>query len=601
MFIFSLCSVSFYINNVIITKQMEVISKDLSFEIVSTKFDHIKIIENADGAIIVIPTLINSEILITKSVFIACGSVTSSTGGVFSTCSSNIVNSTCFFSCYSKEYQNFYLNGVVTLNDVSCLQREHYFSASSVYGMISKASHIKNSNFSENLSGMAGFKLISDTSVQNSIIFTSFINMKSNDENSFFIFYANLALDLTNFINCSSKNGPQFVLLSSEIRFCSCVIINSPKIALGGIFYDCYLDSSPEKNVTYQSCYFLSNYPTILYQINGCFSYESNCYIETSSVPQNRISENGSVSCYEVNFCLFYGLNSSSNGGSIYLQASLISLSIFSSSFINCSTCSSLRKSMGGAIYFSSNDGIFIMKNSCGNKCLSDTAHFSFISVEMITINLTTVCQCSPKKLKNVGASLSISQGFIIINSSNNYPSSFESILSTGYVIIKNSAFVNNGAALGYIIKTDTINIQNSNICYNNADFGIFSSNSASIHNSLIMGNTAISIFDVTFGSIINSFIDFVILNDKIVRINTTLITIFDPWITIDNQVLCQMTTLPRPTPQERDQTNYSTPAFIILVVVILSLCAFLFNVKIQQRRLENTALIQQSIITDFG
>ena len=71
-------------------------------------FDHRKVIDNADGAIIVILTLMKSEIFITRSILLRVGRLHQVREVFIRLVIPILLIYLVFFSCNSKEYQYFY-------------------------------------------------------------------------------------------------------------------------------------------------------------------------------------------------------------------------------------------------------------------------------------------------------------------------------------------------------------------------------------------------------------------------------------------------------------------------------------------------------------
>jgi len=589
---------------------MAIMIKDPVFQICDSRFISIKYSGYDGGAIFIEQIGINATLFINTSVFCKCSSENNWGGALYVICFSFNMDSCCFRDCFALGSQNYYFVGNLGYykhSSISCSEHTYHFknSIERVFSLFSLNGQTTNSNCSDFLSLHSGFFIGSSYLGVHNNSFNMYKSLESTKEYSFSFKQTEVHFIHTNFLKCSCDSIQQMSLMESYVELVDCVIIECPKLSIGLYCIDCFFDIGQEANASYIGCSFFTK--ASFHEINrrDCYGFYSDCAIISSKTPNSTFVETEFQQCYQIINCEFFSLSITTNGGAIYIVSPLVAVSIFTTIFFNCSSYCDHNYLHGGAIYFSSKYGVFNMTKSCGFGCYSNTGHMAGINVddiESMQVNLSSICMCSPSNVKLYGASLELSFGFLVINSSNNHPDGYSSIFSTSPIYIDHSIFSNNVANDGMLIYSLKCTFNN---CYfNGNDCALFLLN---CHNVIMTGcifmeNNVTNVFNTDDGYIIDCIIDFDLVQLMFLLHvslhNVTEKTNVPPFTSIDNDLLCRKKPV---IPEKAYHIDEKTIIIMIFVVITIVLSIITIKIKNKQQLLEESSLIQRSVHLDFG
>jgi len=580
------------------------ILKEASYYIFDVKFLNIKL-SGSDGGAIYLDQFNNSAtVSLNRTIFYEC--VASRGGAIYSTCSLLKMRACCFLNCNAVIGQDFILSqfegkyqiGLVTCSDHGGSQDNQ---CSYLFSMTYLVGNTKNSNFSNFKSKNYGFMLIDNEN--NNFSFSTFSSLESNHQYSFFLINSGVEFSNMNFVDCNSAKENQFYLSISHVVFSQCIIHNCTKLTIGIPCIDCFFDVAEEPSGIYTNCSFLTRAPLINMSNLDCYSFDNNCSIFSYESINSTITQHGYSSCFFVDKCLFYGIHSNSNGGSMSLTSPFISLIVISSVFSNSSSHNNFDSVSGGGIYFVSMHGRFSMIRSCGFNCHSDSAHMACIILDdnsYIMFNISTITSCSPLNRNLIGSSMEISNSILSINSSNNFPNDYSSILSFSKLIIDFSLLLNNTASNGVLLYSINCDMSYSCMKGNICKLNLLRSQNIVINSCTFNKNLAYIDINAFSGYVINCISDHILQISGVQVNNISIIehdTSYSMFIDYD-VVNCFITPLFTKTPSHFDFT------FLLIFSLILGFtfsAAMTIHYWKKNRVLEATSIVQQSVLFDFG
>ena len=607
LFFFSLkiaLSHSNTINHASFHHHVVLILKESQYFIFDVKFLGIKM-AGSDGGAILLDQFINSAtVSINRTIFFECSAIQG--GAIYSTCSCLIMSLCCFIQCSAALGQDFFsskTDGNIQIDRITCC--EHGISKDNdiilMFSITSFNVIINHSNFSDFKSLRSGFMFSSDIGICK-MSFSMMFHLISIQDFSFFIINSGVEFSNMNFIDCNSAKERQFYLSISHVVFSQCIIQNCSKLTIGIPCIDCYFDVAEEPSGIYTNCSFLTRAPLINMSNLDCYSFDNNCSIFSYESINSTITQHGYSSCFLVDKCLFYGIHANSNGGCISLTSPFISLIVISSVFSNSSSHNDFDSVSGGGIYFVSIHGRFSMIRSCGFNCHSDSAHMACIILDdnsYIMFNISTITSCSPLNQNLIGSSMEISNSILSINSSNNFPNDYSSILSFSNLIIDFSLLLNNTANNGVLLYS--INCDMSYSCMKGNICKLYLLRSQNIIiNSCFLINNIDYIIKTSVGYVFNCIIDHEISDFSINAQNNSYVN-YDPSNSIRyifDFSHCFLT-------PNRPPNQYSFDIQILMVLTLfislLVLTSITFHIWKKYRELEGTSIVQRLVLFDFG
>jgi len=372
----------------------------------------------------------------------------------------------------------------------------------------------------------------------------------------------------------------------------------------------CFIDSYTENNFTgsFFSSLIMSKKPTISLQLNTFEDQIPNNFFLEINGNQNKGSSYNKYAGVFIHQSIFSDLYTESSGGAVFIEQKFYDSTITETVFLRCVCRSSFSE--GGAVYYCSEDGVFISKKVCGSECSSYRGQIFFVITQK-DVKIDQICTYNLGSFNRVTLAVFVINGtschMVGLNNSCNLISYMSCFMNQCLSFLSYSAVYNNTCegyliaircknASGFLFTNFISNTQKQVFPFLHADF-------LDVYRCLFLQNTGPLFSNKSKINFVETSIDHLNSDDDThpTYILTTIGTLVQEVKNYDFYCF----EIPSPTEYPQQLSKYQMKivilAFSVLLLSIVLLISYMIIRKSKEKDLESRILLNEAVLADFG